>query len=199
MGGIIMAVGKYLGPYYDWRREDSEPAYFEIHAGPKVGEFTEAQVLVWNTAHLEPSLHAAHAFDRAALEDLVRRCTPVADPAPEVDVLLREGVLVEADFADDAAVERFCRSYRLVPTADAYGNLPERREMCLLSRDGEVLMELSFPARTVWAFSYLDGSIWDGCVTCASDGADGPGYFAREIASYLPQIVAWGAGIVEPV
>ncbi|GIG63767.1 hypothetical protein [Phytomonospora endophytica] len=205
MAKIIMAVGKSLGPYFDPKQPGKqEPEYFEIHAGEGVGEFTGDQVLVWDLARQEPEIQALHKFDRAALEKVVRTKTKIKDPSPHVDFLLGEGVLVEVDLQNEKEAKSFLKKYRLVPTADGYGNSPANFDQFTLGRNGQVLMPISLRARSIWAYSHMRGSVWDGCESQAKGwrkaGKDvNAADFGMEIAAHLPLIVSCGAGVLEPM
>lgn len=205
MAKIVMAVGKSLGPWFDPAKpEKQEPEYVKIHAGEGVGEFTVEQAIVWDAARRgEFSAHADHKFNRAALEALVRKNSGIKNPSAAVDFLLREGVLVEADLDDDT-MKPFLKKYRLIPTAESLGNYKDKRDLYSLSREGQVLMPISLGARAIWAFSYLDGSLWNGCEREAQSWRKQGSKvtaetFGREIAEFLPAIIAVGAGILEPI
>ncbi|GLZ79464.1 hypothetical protein Afil01_42710 [Actinorhabdospora filicis] len=203
MAKIIMAVGRGRGPYYaPDKPEKKDPEYYEIVAGSQVGEFTYEQATVWAAAHDRFDAQARHEFNREQLEKVARETYKISNPGSAVDFLLSEGVLVEVDLETEIPTEFFKR-YRLIPTGTCAGNIPDRRDLYRLVV-GEASTVVNRQALGIWTYSYLHGSIWEGCKSLSKAfrkrGKDAPPEaFANEVAIFLPAIVAIEAGVVEPV
>lgn len=205
---VIMPVGKSLGANFAADAETGdEPLSYEIHLGENVEDLTRDEWTVWALAHERLYAHRLHGFTRMALSVVVEDKAGLGGRGDAViDDLVARRVLASVDLHGPRR-DDFLKTHRLIPTAMGLGGRagePGRRWMAL---NGETVLDVDQVAYSVWAFSYLDGSIWRGSEEYrAPKGVepDFPDAFTLEeilsaVAADLPAIVASGCGYLEPL
>lgn len=206
MSTVILPVGKPDGAFFGAGAADGDkPEYCAVQVADDVEELTFDEWVVWLAAHDLPERQRKHEFTRYVLRDYVRTATdsPVSNPVPHIENLLRRGLLVEADLLESDQ-ESFLRRYRLIPTGFGMGNQIDDTEMTWVGQLGQRLVALAHRTYQVYAYSYRVGSIWDACVEFAGDHSPEEGItpedFSDGIADALPHVVcAIPLAFLEPV
>lgn len=195
MSTVILPIGKPHGAFYgEDQVEGSRPEACAVHVADDVEEVSFEEWAVWLAAHDLPEKQERHEFTRYVLRDHVRTAedSPVANPVPHIESLLKRGLLAEADLLG-ADQESFLRRYRILPCGFGMGNSIDDVHMVWIGQLGQRLVAL--PSRTfeIYSYSYRVGSMWDACVEFADDTPDDeitPVYFSDGIAEALPIVVS---------
>lgn len=202
---VIMPVGKALGAHFAFdARPGDEPECYQVHIGETVEHLTHDEWTVWELAHQRVFRHRVHAFSRKALSGVVEQKSELGGGDEVIDDLIERGVLASVDLRG-AERDDFLKRYRLIPTAAGVGGRSEEPTRIWLSLAGVTMLDLGHLAFSVWAFSYMDGSVWRGAQELwAPKGMEpsSPDAFTLEeilaaIAEELPGIVASGCGYLE--
>ncbi|GIG65230.1 hypothetical protein [Phytomonospora endophytica] len=199
MGKIIIPVGRSLGPFFD---DEGELESYELHLGHRMDALDSAEMYVWACAHDNPEAHGELSFGRAELTAACREAeVPLDDDAvgKTADLLIERGAMLEVDL-DGPELESVLSAHRFIPNGHAFGNRPDAPDECGVGTGDEPDITMGGWVYTLWARSYLDGSVLNACEAFAADlpeveTAD----VAREFAEALPVIIAADCGYLEPV
>ncbi|MEV0649858.1 hypothetical protein AB0I28_31845 [Phytomonospora sp. NPDC050363] len=199
MGKIIIPVGRSLGPFFD---DEGELESYELHLGHRMDALDSAEMYVWSCAHDNPEAHGELTFGRT---ELLAACREAQVPLDDGDVgkltelLIERGALLEIDFdADD--LTGALSAHRFIPNGHAFGNRPEAPDECGVGTGDEPTITMGGWVYSLWARSYLEGSVQAACAAFAEDLPDVEAAdVAREFAEALPVIIATDCGYLEPV
>ena len=199
MGKIIIPVGRSLGPFFD---DEGELESYELHLGHRMDALDSAEMDVWACAHDNPEAHGELTFGRAELLAACREAKAPLDDAmvgKVADLLIERGAMLEIDLdTDDLAAA--LSTHRFIPNGHAFGNRPEAPDECGVGTGDEPDITMGGWVYTLWARSYLDGSVLDACAAFAEDLPDVEAAdVAREFAEALPVIIAADCGYLEPL
>lgn len=198
MGKIIIPVGRSLGPFYD---DKGELESYELHLGPRTASLDEDDMGVWACAHDEPEAQGELTFGRAELREAVRDATegfPDEETDAAIERLLEAGALIELD--PEGPIEDVLRAHRFIPNGHAFGNRPDHPDECGIGPADEPVVSMSGWVYSLWARSYLDGSIWHAAETFADDLPDVTAEdVAREFLEAVPVIISVDCGYLEPL
>lgn len=204
---VILPVGMALGPYYDPNSTSGEPDRWDIGWADEVESLTRDEYTVWSAVRLDTKRAGRLEVDRAALAEIARTKGRIADPAPIIAKLFELGLLVEWTVTGGvpAALTRQLKSLRLIPTGDALGNDPKRREVYLIGKNGKRAVDVPIDVYTLWSYSHNIGSMWDGCadLTEPEEGGAPPNTTMDEatglLAEYVPLLVLADCAVLERV
>ena len=199
MGRIIIPVGRSLGPSFS---EDGELESYELHLGRRMDALDENEFGVWACAHDNAEAHGELAFGREELRTAVHEAERgIADETIDkvVELLIERGALMEIDVeADD--IEAVTRAHRFIPNGHAFGNRPDSVDECGVGPDDEPVITMNGWVYTLWARSYLDGSVYEAAEAFVDDLPDvAAAEVAREFLEAIPVLIAADCGYLEPV
>jgi hypothetical protein len=178
---MILPVGHYTG-------SEHPPGHRTIRVGRTRVSFSDADpFLVWAAAHRPPGDLAA-PWGR---DEIAAAAEKVADPAPILDQLLEDGLLVEVTDR-----EEFARAHKAVPILIALGNTPEEPESFGIGLFGlEPVISVPHLVFELWQWSTISVSVWAVCEAYAIAASRATG-IERTADDVLAEYVAALPGLV---